>query len=693
MNNFTLQYPIWFIFFCIIAGLCYAGFLYIREKKLSEHAVWKRFVLGLLRFLAVFGISFLLLGPLLKINQDEIKNPSVVIVQDASSSVSNDSQSKILLNTLKDKLGADYLVDVLHYSNDIKEGLTDTLDGNSTNMSNVFSYLDETYANQNLGAVIFATDGIFNEGENPIYQKTNLTSPFYFIPQGDTTQQKDISIKQLYHNKIAYLGDKFIVQCDVQAYNFQNTNTNISLFKINNGQKELITKQAIQISSNSFFTTFSFEVPANQVGNINYSLDIEPRSGEFSTKNNARQFYIDILDARQKILILANSPHPDLAALKNIITTNKNYEVTIENFKDSKKNFGAYDLVIFHNLPSKTYAISNEISSLNNLKKPRLFIAGSQISIPAFNQAQSLIAIKANTTSTNLVQAKVKSNFKVFEQSEDLLKNISKYPPLISMFGEFTADPNTSVLLNQKIGDISTEYPLLAVRNQSGIREAVLAGEGIWEWRLYNFLQKNNFDEINELINKTIQYVTIKEDKRKFRVSSSSNVYKTYDKVGFDAELYNDSYEKVNDVDAFLTIKDKEGREVNYTFSKIADFYQLDAGTFTAGNYSFVGSCNYGGKALISEGKFSVQDVQLELLNTTADHSLLNSITSKYGGELMYNTTADKIVEKLKADTNLKPIIYSSTKTESVLNLKWILFLLIGLLFAEWIIRRLLGTY
>lgn len=692
MNNFTFQYPIWFISFCILAGIIYAFILYYKEKPLSDHALWKRLLLALLRFLTVFGISLLLLGPLLKINSEEIKKPSVVIIQDSSSSIPDDPALDIM-KELSTDLASEYEVNNYNFSNNITEGFIDTLNGSATNMSNVFSFLDETYANQNLGAIVIATDGIYNEGQNPVYQNTNLIAPVYFIAQGDTTRKKDILVKQLYHNKIAYLGDKFIVQADVQSYNFVNTNTSISLYKINNGRRELVERKSVQISDNSFFSTYSFEVPANQVGIVKYELAVEPRSGEFSTSNNRNEFYIDVLDARQKILILANSPHPDIAALKNIITSNKNYEVTSEILKNSRPNLAQYDLVIFHNLPSAKKTISTEIDYLNSVKKPRMFIAGTQISNTAFNNVQSLINIRANTQSINNVQGDVNSTFKLFEQSDDLKKNIENYPPLKSKFGEYTPDPNTSVLLTQKIGDVSTDYPLLAMRNQSGLREAVLTAEGIWQWRLYDYLQNKNFELVNELITKTIQFVTIKEDKRKFRVSSASNVYKTYDRVGFDAELYNDSYEKVNDVDAFLTIVNEDGKEYNYTFSRIADFYQIDAGTLPAGNYSFTGRANYNSSALTSSGKFSVQEVQLEMANTTANHSLLQSLTEKYGGEVLYNTNAVSLGESLKNNGKLKPVIYSSVKTESALNLKWILFLLLALLFTEWFVRRLLGTY
>ena len=40
-----------------------------------------------------------------------------------------------------------------------------------------------------------------------------------------------------------------------------------------------------------------------------------------------REFFIDILDNKQQILILAKAPHPDIAAMQSALEKNVNYEV------------------------------------------------------------------------------------------------------------------------------------------------------------------------------------------------------------------------------------------------------------------------------------------------------------------------------------------------------------------------------
>ena len=49
-------------------------------------------------------------------------------------------------------------------------------------------------------------------------------------------------------------------------------------------------------------------------------IRISPIANEFSKENNVKDLFIEVLDARQKILILAASPHPDLAAIKKFLS-------------------------------------------------------------------------------------------------------------------------------------------------------------------------------------------------------------------------------------------------------------------------------------------------------------------------------------------------------------------------------------
>jgi hypothetical protein len=66
-----------------------------------------------------------------------------------------------------------------------------------------------------------------------------------------------------------------------------------------------------------------------------------------------------VLDGRQKVLIVANTAHPDIAALRQAIEVNENYEVDVRLLDNLDKNINGYNLVVctrylHKNLPDKT---------------------------------------------------------------------------------------------------------------------------------------------------------------------------------------------------------------------------------------------------------------------------------------------------------------------------------------------------
>lgn len=144
------------------------------------------------------------------------------------------------------------------------------------------------------------------------------------------------------------------------------------------------------------------------------------------------------------------------------------------------------------------------------------------------------------------MQATFAPNFAAFTIDGRVVSELPKFSPALSPFGTFSAQPGAQVLLYQRIGKIDTKFPLLAVGDVNGTRTGVFLGEGIWKWRLFDFLQHENHDIFDELFGKTVQYLSLKEDKRKFRVTLDKNIYAEKNApVQFAAELYNDNFELV----------------------------------------------------------------------------------------------------------------------------------------------------
>ncbi|MEN0004017.1 MAG: hypothetical protein AAF798_07735 [Bacteroidota bacterium] len=699
MNSINFQYPTWFIPFCILLGLAYALTLYFRNQAFREQSKQINLWLGILRFLAVTTLAILLLEPFLKSSKTDAKKPIIIVAQDQSESILSDlseeevEQYKTDFQSLKSSFSEDYEVKEYAFGSSVREGIDYNFEDKTSNIAELMDNIYDLYSNQNLGAIVLATDGIYNEGSNPLYTSTKLPVPIYTLALGDTTAQKDLILKRVFHNKIAYLGDRFTIQVDVGAQNCAGSTSTLVISKIEGGSSRRLQELPISIDRNDFFTTREITLDADQSGVQRYRISLTGVGGEENRVNNTKDIFVDVLDGRQKVLLLANSPHPDITALRQSLSNNKNYEVEVAYANNIQTDITQFDFVMLHQLPSATVPIQPILTTLNAKKIPRLYIVGTQTDLQALNAIQSMTSIVGDGRNTNEVQGKLANDFSLFTISGELRSKLYTFPPLTAPFGEFSLGTNAQTLLNQRIGKIDTQYPLLVLGEQEGIKAGVLNGEGIWKWRLFDYLQHQNHFLFEELMGKVIQYLSLKEDKRRFRVSLSKNIFDENEAVLLDAELYNSSFELVNEPDATIVISSANGKDYNFTFNKTENAYTLNAGIFPVGNYSFTATSFYGGEKLTYAGQFSVQPIQLEAYATTADHNMLRLLSQKYGGELLYPDGISSIKTKIEAQETIVPILYETAQTQSVIQLKWIFFLLLTLLSLEWFFRRYYGAY
>lgn len=700
-SSLSFQYPAWFLVLCLLVGAAYAAVLYYRDTTFDEKtsgSKWWQYAMAAFRFVAVTLLAVLLLSPFIRTRNTKQFKPVVAVINDNSESVKTGLKADTTayrqqLEKLIDKLGDKYEVVPYNAGDVLKRDVDFSYTDKSTDLSGALDEINSIYYNQNLGAVVIASDGIYNKGVNPVYTAAKAGYSVYTIALGDTTIQKDQKLSNAYYNKITYLNDQFALRVDVEQTNLPGKSVKLNVYEIGEGNNAtLLQGKDIVYTGDNFFQSYDFVLPASRVGIAHYRIALSNVEGEVTYRNNVRDIFVEVLDGRQKILLVAQSPHPDIAAFKAAIESNKNYQLDVEFAESFAKKLNEYNLVILHQLPSANNRAAAILKEAAELKKSLLFVVGSQTLLPEFVRVQQSLSIKGNADKFNEVTANVSKDFALFTLSDKTIQTIPKLPPFSCFFGEFTANASSKVLLTQKINSVATDFPLWLLNETGEQKTGVICGEGLWRWRLYDYLINKNHDATNELINKTVQYLAVKSDKRPFRVNQTKTIYQDNEAITFDAQLYNASYELVNqpDVDLKITGGDKP---YEYKFSKTENAYSLNAGFLPVGNYSYTATTKLGNSTYTASGKFSVSPLQLEEMRTRADHQVLYQLATQHNGAMHYLNDIDKIAEEIDARNQLKPILYDTFVTEGAINLKWIFFLLLVLISAEWIIRKYLGGY
>ena len=689
--NIITEQPIWFSFFCILLGAFYSFILYRKEVKFSETLPWLVKLMAGIRFLLVTILAFLLLSPFIKTLFNKVEKPVIIIAQDNSTSIilNKDSafyQNEYLqqLNVLKTSLEERYEVKTYSFGDELTEGNQIDYTKKVTDLSNVFSEIENKFYNRNVGAFILASDGIFNQGANPVYN-SGIEYPVYTIALGDTSIQKDIVLKEVLHNKLTFLGNKFPLEIATEAFECNTNKTQLTIS--HNGNVVFSKKYAIDEAY--FFKNEKVLFEAKEVGVQHYRISLSTIDGEVSELNNVKDIYIEVLDGRQEILILANAPHPDLKALKLSIESNENYKVSNQLITEFNGNTEAYSLIIIHQL---TTQISPALKKCLESKVSVLYILGNQSNMNTFNTLNVGLSITKSGNRFNEILPAIAPNFPLFTLSEKTTESINEMPPVVGSFGDYQIKTNAYVLINQKIGSIETENPLLIFFQENGKKSAVLSAEGIWKWRMQDFLRNQNHAAFNELINKTVQFLSVKEDKSRFRVFNKNN-YLENEEILFSSELYNESYELVNEPEISIELSEESGAQYDFMFNSISNTYFLNAGILPQGFYTYKAKVTFGTKNYVQTGKFQIKELLLEANNTIANHQVLQNIAQKFGGKLFYPTEMEALAKAINANKEITSIIYEENVLKELISLKWIFFILLTLLSLEWFLRKRNGAY
>ncbi len=682
----------WYVLLCLLIAGLGAFLLYRKDRNLAElSTLWKRVLAGL-RFLSLFFLAFLLLEPLLEYSKKKVEKPIIVLAHDNSESMvfANDSvvvksQLEESFNALKASLSTDYEVVSYSIGDIVNENPTFDFKDKQTNLSEFFTEIQNRYYNRNLGGIVLASDGIYNSGGNPVFEAKKLKNvPVFSVQVGDTTPQKDLLIEEISHNRLVYKGNKFPVVVTVKAEQLNGAKTNVVISK--NGK--VLGKKPISLNNDLYLTQSSFELESEGTGLQKYDVRVETVSGEFTTTNNYKSFYVDVLESKQKILILANSPHPDINALKLGFQSNENYEVTTSLVQDFKGKVEEFSLVVLYNLPSQ----NEGLSLLKDKEVPMLLVVGNQTNVNSFNTLKKGVTINNSKGYTD-AQGYVNTDFSQFTVSPGLASFVNSFPPVQVPFTQkYSVSNSTETAIYQRIGPVKTKYPLLAFNKNGTYKTGMLLGEGIWRWRLQDYSSNGSSDLFNELIVQSAQYLVSKEDKSMFRVFGKT-AYSENEKVQFEAEVYNKSYELVTTSDVKMKIYNDQKEEFSYTFSKVGDSYKLNSGSLKPGSYRYVATSTNKGEKLTRTGEFSVEELKVEQNNTVANHQLLFNLSDVTGGEVLSISGLSSLDEKLKKQENLVDVIYQEKDVDDLINMKVIFFILLLLLGIEWFVRKRNGGY
>ena len=640
-----------------------------------------------MRAIVLFALVFLLLEPFIISILNDSEKPLLLIYADATESVAEEEKSRfdIWFDSKEEFLEGKYDIHFRRFGSEVanqEDSLSNI--GLNTDYSTVIESVNEDHYNQNIGAVVVATDGIQNLGQDPRYQTMNNAAPLYVFAQGDSSIQPDFEITEVLNNDLVFLGNKFQIKVRYKAKRMQGILARLAISR--DGKK--MDGLASEMVDAKEVREVVFELEADQLGLNRYTISIEPHESEKNINNNSVEAFIDVLDNRTQIAIVAKAPHPDIAAIKTAIESNDQYEVHVHLLVDWDEDLKNVDLAILHGLPTDPNDL-NKIKGIRDQQIPVLSIVTSGISWLHFQRLELGLDFKTMRTTNDEASTWVNEGFNLFKAPTN--DNLNRFPPLNVVFGDYAFSGGGQVLLNQRIGSINSDRPLMGFTSDNNWKRAVILGEGWWKWRLFERMQFDT-DWTDKLMVKTVQYLALKQKRTRLVIEAPEKIDEGSE-IKFEGEYYNESYELNNDGELNLVLKDSVGSEQVFRFQNSGLGYKLNVGALAPGSYSWASEIKMDGATFNQKGEFLVTENKAEYIQTEADFDFLTQWSSISNGSVFYEGMEGDLSSTLQNLETAKPIIHSTKEWESIIDWKWIVMLLVLLVTIEWFIRKYNGYY
>ena len=684
--QFNIESNSWFIPACIIISGLLTYFLYSKKENWSSRV---NYILAALRFSSLFLICFLFLSPFFNYVKNHFEKPSLAIIIDNSSSLLESSDSikiKQSISSLSKSLNDIGILPVIH---DLTKQISlDSLqfNGDETNLSEAITNAKEEYYNRNLAGVLLISDGIHNKGIKP--DNKNFRTNIFTIGLGDTTSRNDLIINSVKINKTAYVKNDFPIKTTISCKGYENVNSQLKLFR----NDTLIQEQEVTLNKSSP-KDITFYTSEAKTGSYTYTVVLNALEDEISTKNNSKTLFIEIVNNKEKVLLYAQAPHPDLKVLKSIIDKTDKYELDlfIEGIHNKEFNINNYHLAILHQTPIKR--TNKNLDKIIQSDISKLYVLGNQTLTYEFNKHNKTVQILENSNQKDEVGAYLNNELETFTLDNSYINNLlTNAPPVEVPFGDYVLKGNATIILGQKIGSIETTKPLLILNQTGDFKEGVLIGEGYWKWNLFEYIETGEHKLLNEILSKSIQFLSSKNDKRQLITSAEKSLFYTSEPTRLNIETYNELHEKVNNIPTEINVFDTKGNKQKFSVitSKNKTVYSLNY--MKEGRYSYSSKATIAGKTHTSNGGFFVEKKKIEATDIQANHLRLQKIATNNNGIFTTLDATDLIITEIK-NRSYSNRIHSQEEYQPLRD-NWIyLLIIIALLATEWSVRKAKGSY
>jgi hypothetical protein len=575
------------------------------------------------------------------------------------------------------------------------------------------------------------SDGVSNQGIDPVAVARRLALPVYTVAVGSDSLRLDASVARIQVNRTAFLGDDVPLAVTVHNEGMGGTPVDLEVVDVTRpGREEVVARQSIVWAKEGAEQQVRLKFRPASVGQHFYEVRVPGRDGEFTGVNNRRMFALDVREEKNRVLVIAGTSDWDLTFFGRALAADSSLSVTrmvrlgngwrsVEkgsqavSFAPDAASLGKYVLVVLAGLDARDLPAGSwdALAAWTRRGGGLLVFGGAQESgirrlagtgvapllpvDPASPQANGATGIGVTLTAAGRRHPATQ----VYESESDNTAAWTDLPPLASASAEPAVKGGAEVLVSG-----SGDFPVLVAGRAGAGKVLVAPAAGFWRWGFRPEGREDRRDFHERLWVNAARWLTSPDLASRLHVEPGQAVFERGDAVDITARLADGDYQPLDGAEISVTItrddslatpraagEPEAAPEPPRTLALAGSgggFYAGETGSLKPGRYRYRAQARKAETSLgEASGSFAVESMGLEFRRPAADPGFLARLSAESGGRHYRAADAKRLPEELEVSGSASQEVV----TLDIWDSPWFFVAFVGLLSSEWFLRRRRG--
>lgn len=741
--GFDVRPRVWLLVLLAILVGVFIYFVYVRPRlRVTRRTT---VILATLRTALIALVIFMLLKPVVVVSSVVPRSSYVALAIDDSLSMKLqdtpgrttrlDYAKQMLLappgsgkNSFINRLEEKFKTNLYGFSGEVvgvSDGNTLYGEGRTTDVTGALDEIAKRSSGMPLSAIVLATDGASNVSRDLSATLRELRArdvPVFTIGVGDTARPLDAELTRMNLPRRVLVGSRANIEAFVSLSGYGATKVLMSVRE----DGRAIKTEEFNLRGNDT-QAVSLEIIPSNPGFRRYTVEVTPLDGEVTIENNKQEAMVEVIEGPLRILHVEGEPRWELGKIRESITpTEKNVTLVslqrtgenkfyrqgiggqqelVSGFPKTEEELFAYDGLVLGSVEAGFFTIDQlrNIEAFVSRRGGGLLALGGRLSFDGGRYKGTLIEdllpltlegrkvddgesfapiYKAQLTSAGQAHPITRLN----EDRAVSQKTWNDLPPISVSEGLKNVKPGASVLLEAKrAGGSSPSVPLLALQRYGRGQTLAFTASDTWRWRM----RMDSKSNAHETFWRQLLRYLVSGTPKQIEAGAEQDVYVMDDTVRVVADIRDKHYNAVNDARATARITKPSGAtlDVPLKFTSINDA-NVYTGEFKADELGQHGIELIATSASIGQvgakSNVLVSDLNREFYSAAQNSDLLKRIAAESGGK--YYQLSD--LQSLLDDLTYRKTPYSERVTKDLWDMPINFFLIMGLLCAEWFLRK-----